>query len=116
MSERKWRRDVTQRNVDDNSNDNSVDSVDSPKAAGYPQLTPEYIVQQNPDVIFLADTKCCAQNAASVGARPGWDAIAAVRNGLVFELDDDVASRWGPRVVDLVNEVGYALLKLRTGA
>ncbi len=82
----------------------------------YPQLNAEYIVQQNPSLIFLADTKCCAQNAAEVAARPGWDAIAAVRNGLVFELDDDVASRWGPRVVDLVNEVGYALLKLRTGA
>jgi iron complex transport system substrate-binding protein len=82
----------------------------------YPQLNAEYIVQQNPTLVFLADTKCCAQTAAEVATRPGWDAIAAVKNGSVIELDDDVASRWGPRVVDLITVISEALVKAQAGA
>jgi len=73
--------------------------------SGYPQLSAEYIVAANPDVIFLADTKCCHQNAATVAARSGWSGIAAVRHHLVVPVNDDIASRWGPRVVDLVRIV-----------
>ncbi len=69
---------------------------------GYPQLSAEFLVDADPDLIFLADTKCCGQNAATVSARPGWDALTAVQEGRIFELDDDVASRWGPRVVDFL--------------
>ncbi|HEX9776185.1 MAG TPA: ABC transporter substrate-binding protein [Actinomycetota bacterium] len=76
---------------------------------GYPQLSAEAIVAADPDLIFLADTKCCDQNAETVAARDGWDGIAAVENGAVVELDDDVASRWGPRVVDFMRTVAAAL-------
>ena len=78
-------------------------------SGGFPQLNPEFIVSADPDVIFLADTKCCAETAETVAARPGWDAIAAVRNGNVFEMDDDVASRWGPRVVEYLRIVSGAV-------
>lgn len=71
----------------------------------YPQLSAEYIISADPDVIFLADTKCCGQSAETVAARPGWDRITAVRTGAVYELDDDIASRWGPRVVDFLRAV-----------
>lgn len=74
-------------------------------AGGYPQLSAEYIIEANPDLIFLADTKCCGQSAETVAKRPGWDQIAAVESGNVVPLDDDVASRWGPRVVDLLRTV-----------
>lgn len=71
----------------------------------YPQLSPEFIVKADPDLIFLADTKCCGMTARRVARRPGWDQITAVRTGAVVELDDDVASRWGPRVVDFLRVV-----------
>jgi iron complex transport system substrate-binding protein len=74
----------------------------------YPQLNAEAIVKANPVIIFLADTKCCQQTAATVGARAGWSGIAAVKNGNVVELDDDIASRWGPRIVDLIEQFGKA--------
>ena len=77
----------------------------------YPQLSQEAIISANPQMIFLADTKCCQQDAQSVAARPGWNKIDAVTNGNVVELDDDVASRWGPRVVDLVKQVAAAVTK-----
>ena len=75
---------------------------------GYPQLSDEYLVTAAPDLIFLADTKCCQQNVGSVAARPGWSAIPAVKNeakGTIVGLDDDIASRWGPRLVDLVQQI-----------
>ena len=77
----------------------------------YPQLSAESIISSNPQMIFLADTKCCEQTAETVAARAGWDAIDAVANGNVVELDDDIASRWGPRVVDLVKTVAAAVTK-----
>ena len=71
-------------------------------AGDYPQLSAEYIVSSSPDLIVLADTKCCHQNLASVSARPGWSSITAVKTGQVIGVDDDIASRWGPRVVDFL--------------
>ena len=87
---------------------NIADAADS-TASGYPQLSAEYIVSQSPGLIVLADTRCCGQSPASVAARPGWSGIAAVRNHRVVSIDDSVASRWGPRVVDFVRAVGKAL-------
>ena len=75
------------------------------QAGGYPQLSNEFVVQSNPDLIFLADTKCCGQSAATVSARPGYSTMAAVKNGRVVPLDDDIASRWGPRVTDLLSKI-----------
>ena len=76
---------------------------------GYPKLSAEYIVQANPTVIVLADTKCCGQSRRTVAARPGWSGIAAVRNGRVVAADDDVASRWGPRIAGLIRIVAAAI-------
>ena len=82
----------------------------APAAAGdYPQLSAEFVVSADPDLIMLADTRCCGQSAKTVAARPGWPAIAAVQNKGVVALDDDVASRWGPRVVQLARQVGAAV-------
>ncbi len=77
--------------------------------SGYPQLSGEFILAVDPDFILLADTRCCGQSAATVAARPGWSSLAAVAAGRVVELDDDVAQRWGPRIVDLLDEVALAV-------
>jgi iron complex transport system substrate-binding protein len=78
------------------------------KGNDYPQLNAEAIVKADPAIIFLADTKCCQQTAATVAARAGWSGISAVVNKNVVELDDDIASRWGPRIVDLIEQFGKA--------
>jgi iron complex transport system substrate-binding protein len=65
----------------------------------------------DPGLIFLADTKCCGQNARTVAARPGWNTLSAVKQGRVFILDDDIASRWRPRIVDLAHAVAEAVTK-----
>lgn len=76
---------------------------------GYPQLSSEFIIKANPDYIFLADTVCCGQNAKTVAARPGWANLTAVKEGHVVGLNDDIASRWGPRIVDLLRTVANAI-------
>jgi iron complex transport system substrate-binding protein len=81
----------------------------------YPQLNAEFIISTNPDLIFLADTKCCGESAETVAARPGWDTITAVTNGGVVEMDDDVASRWGPRIVDYMRAVADAVQRVTAG-
>jgi iron complex transport system substrate-binding protein len=78
---------------------NIADEADD--QSDYPQLSSEYIVDSDPDYIFLADTECCAQSPETVADRPGWGDLVAVQNDGVVALNDDVASRWGPRVVEL---------------
>jgi iron complex transport system substrate-binding protein len=75
----------------------------------YPQLTAEFVLDADPGFVFLADTVCCGESAATVAARPGWNSLTAVREGRVVELDDDVASRWGPRLVDFLRIVAEAV-------
>lgn len=90
---------------------NIADAADS-AGFGYPQLSAEYIVSQSPDVIVLADSVCCGQTPKTVGARPGWERISAVRSGSVVRIDDSIASRWGPRLVNFFRAMSTALARL----
>jgi iron complex transport system substrate-binding protein len=90
---------------------NIADAADS-DGFGYPQLSAEYIIDSNPTLILLADTKCCGASAETVAERPGWGTLTAVTNGSLVELDDDIASRWGPRIADLVEDFVVAILEL----
>jgi iron complex transport system substrate-binding protein len=93
--------------------ENVADKADADGSkGGYPQLSAEALVAADPDLIFLADTKCCQQSLDTVRARPGFAAVTAVKTGHVVQLDDDVASRWGPRVVDLVRAIADAVAKV----
>ncbi|WP_245158958.1 ABC transporter substrate-binding protein [Blastococcus sp. TF02A-35] len=78
-------------------------------AGGYPQLSPEYVVGAAPDLVVLADTKCCGESAATLAQRPAFDTVPAVVEGRVLEADDDIASRWGPRIADFAESVAEAL-------
>ncbi|MDQ3210246.1 MAG: ABC transporter substrate-binding protein [Actinomycetota bacterium] len=82
--------------------------------SGYPQLSSEYIVDRDPSLIVLADGECCGQSAVTVSERPGWGDLTAVTSGSVIEVNDDVASRWGPRVVDLMRAVAEGLQEAGT--
>ena len=81
-------------------------------SSGYPQLSAEYVIRSNPAVVFLADTICCGQSPASVAARPGFGQLGAVVHHHVIALNDDVASRWGPRVVQLFQTIVNATKSL----
>ena len=92
---------------------NVADPADADGSAwGYPQLSDEYLVDADPDIIFLADTLCCGQDAQTVAARPGWDQLTAVQAGRIVELNDDVVSRWGPRLVDFIASISEVLVSI----
>jgi iron complex transport system substrate-binding protein len=89
--------------------ENIADPADEDGSAfGFPQLSNEYIVGADPDLIFLANA-FYGESAETVAARPGWDVLTAVREGNVVELNSDIVSRWGPRIVDFAESVSEAL-------
>jgi len=90
---------------------NIADKASKPADAGYPELSQEYIVTAKPQLIFLADNEAAdgGQAPAVVAKRPGWSGIPAVQDHEVIGLNDDVASRWGPRIPELVAEIAQAV-------
>jgi iron complex transport system substrate-binding protein len=88
---------------------NIADAAPGAGSSGAVQLSAEYVVSANPDLVVLADTRCCGQSRAKVAERPGWSTITAVRRGAIAVIDDSIASRWGPRLVNFVNAVASAL-------
>lgn len=87
----------------------SIADEGASKGMGSQQMNVESIIAADPDVIFLGDTKYEMQSMATIAARPGWAEMSAVRDGRVIELDDDIVSRWGPRVVDLAWAIAAGL-------
>jgi len=75
----------------------------------YPQLSSEYVVGSDPDLVFLADGTCCGVGPKDVADRPGWQQVPAVTDGQVHVVDEDIASRWGPRTLDFAEQVSEIL-------
>jgi len=91
---------------------NIADKAAGADSYGYPQLSAEYLLKTDPDVIFLADAEY-GESAATVKARAGWSGITAVTKKNVFALPDDIPSRWGPRLVDFYRYVAACLTKVK---
>lgn len=81
--------------------------------AGSQELNAEAIIAADPDVIFLANVNIEGQTPEVVAARPGWSSMTAVADASrMVALDDDVASRWGPRLSELATAIASALADL----
>jgi iron complex transport system substrate-binding protein len=87
---------------------NVADAASGADSSGYPQLSAEFLIQSNPEIIFLADAQY-GENASTVKARSGWQSIDAVKRGRIIELPADIPSRWGPRIVDFYELVAKAI-------
>ena len=85
---------------------NIADEAD-PDGYGYPQLTEEYIVEADPELIVITDQ--VGYTPEDVAARPGWSEVSAVRNGNIVMVNADIASRWGPRLPQFISAVAAAL-------
>jgi iron complex transport system substrate-binding protein len=94
---------------------NIADRAAGRTGSPYPQLSTEAVLGADPDLVVLADSKCCGQTPAKVRRRPGWASISAVREGAVVAIDDDIASRWGPRLPSFVERVVAATERARAG-
>ncbi len=87
---------------------NIADAAKGADKSGYPQITAEFLIKCNPQIIFLADSYA-SQNADTVRARAGWSQIEAVKKGKIVVLPADIPSRWGPRIVDFYRVVAEAI-------
>jgi iron complex transport system substrate-binding protein len=87
---------------------NIADAAKGADKSGYPQITAEFLIKSNPQIIFLADSYA-AQSAETVKARAGWSQIEAVKKGKIVVLPADIPSRWGPRIVDFYRVVAEAI-------
>jgi iron complex transport system substrate-binding protein len=84
---------------------NVADAADPDGSAfGYPQLSAEFLVDADPDLVFLANG-----DAASFVELPVLGQLRAVENGTVVELAPDVSSRWGPRIVDFIEQIALVV-------
>ena len=70
----------------------------------WPIISSEAIIEKNPDVMFFPDMYMGVGNfydtIETVESRPGWDSISAVQNDALYEINADIISRSGPRLVD----------------
>ncbi len=82
-------------------------------SSGFPELSQEYIIKASPELIFLSDNQPNdgGVTIASVEHRTGWQTISAVKTRAIFDLNDDAASRWGPRIVVLMREISSAVFE-----
>ena len=92
---------------------NIADEADA-DGYGYPQLTEEYIVEADPELIVITDL--VGYTAEDVAARPGWGEVSAVRNGNIVVVNSDIASRWGPRLPQFIAAVAEALQTVAVSA
>ena len=61
----------------------------------FPLVNPETVVREDPEIILLTYP---ASDSSEVLQRPGWSGVAAVRNGRVYRVDQDLYVRPGPRI------------------
>lgn len=71
----------------------------------YPELTSEFIIASDPDVIVYTVGYMTTTNATEISSREGWDQITAVTEAAIYSIDDNLMSRYGPRVVDGLEEL-----------
>jgi iron complex transport system substrate-binding protein len=75
------------------------DNIASDLGSEYPSISAEELLLRNPEIILLGDA-AYGISPETVIARPGWEAIDAVKNKRIYSFDDNLASRPGPRLVD----------------
>jgi len=75
----------------------------------YPMVTSEFVIAENPDVIIYTVGYMTETTAEEIASRPGWDDLSAVQGDEIYSLDDNLISRYGPRIVDGLEELAQIL-------
>lgn len=96
--------------------ENVADEAAARAGTDYPQVSPEYLLSADPDLVVLADGECCGVTPEQAASRPGWDALSAVQGDAVVLVDEDISSRWGPRVPEFVEAIADAIQGVRDGS
>lgn len=63
----------------------------------WPIVSSDSVISKNPDIILSHST--------NIASRAGWSSINAVKNNKIYQIDDDIFSRPGPRLVDALEQL-----------
>lgn len=81
-------------------------------AGRYPRISPELVVERNPELIFVPSSPKNPVNIESVLQRPGWQNVSAIKHRRVYLLDSDTVSRCGPRMLEALEQMIVAAQEL----
>jgi len=81
--------------------ENIADPLDD--GTGFPLIDGESIIAADPSLIVF--TSQAPYTTEEIVARPGWDTTTAVVEGNIAQVDADIASRWGPRIVEFMQAI-----------
>jgi iron complex transport system substrate-binding protein len=76
-------------------------------SSDYYEFSVESLINESPDVYLVGSGSMA--NPGDIGARDGWDRISAVSNGRVYVIDEDLAYRTGPRLIDGLESIYAAI-------
>ncbi|WP_174734600.1 ABC transporter substrate-binding protein [Mesobacillus harenae] len=76
---------------------------------GWPKMDPEAVIEKNPDVIITTHGYYTENPVENVMSRDGWQDITAVTNKQVVDVDSDMVTRTGPRLVEGVEALAKAI-------
>lgn len=71
----------------------------------YPKVASEFVMAENPDIIVYTTGSWSTLSNSTYENRPGWDNISAVVNDKIYGVDANLLSRYGPRIVDCLEEL-----------
>ena len=72
----------------------------------YVPVTDEFVIAQNPDmIVYTVGLNYDGTTPETIAARPGWSGISAVAGSKMYPIDDNLVSRYGPRIVDALEQL-----------
>ncbi|MBN1677864.1 MAG: ABC transporter substrate-binding protein [Candidatus Thermoplasmatota archaeon] len=74
-------------------------------ASEYPMVESEFVIAQNPEIIIYTTGPWSTLSESTYLNRPGWSTIDAVENGDIYGMDANLLSRYGPRIVDCLEQL-----------
>jgi iron complex transport system substrate-binding protein len=78
-------------------------------SAEYITVSDEFVIAKDPEVIIYSVGVMTDTTAEDISSRQGWNVIDAVENDRIYSIDDDLISRYGPRIVDGLEELARLL-------
>jgi len=71
----------------------------------YPMVESEFVIAQNPEIIVYTTGPWSTLSEDTYLNRPGWDTIDAVIDSNIHDMDANLLSRYGPRIVDCLEQL-----------
>jgi len=66
----------------------------------YPIISSELAIERDPEIIVISTGYMSGLAREEISQRAGWDRISAVKNRRIYEMDENILTRPGPRIVD----------------